>query len=554
MSAKVDFYGVTSTASSSLCVSATSRIQRVDLSANLRDASVKPKATLKTWCSLHLPGKDAKVTTPPRDRLNTRREVGHGKAMTLSYSFAVYGTKPSKVSFHPEAPICDLLYENPFESQLVTVFDANGKTVHYSDAWPEHYVGSLKPGKYAVKLDLRHRDAGVLEKAKNATMTIRRNLSQSIAVPVHKTLAAAISGSSWGSRAVLLKKGASLPLFVGLPSDVSKSVAKEFGQVNAKDAVAHSLLGEMTFLASSGVGGGGDAPPSKVRLEVTMPGTCRDAAGSDGGGGKDGTETSLEDRLRDARIAYLKQLGKAAEKCVGKVAGGSDAETKEASPSKSEEKAEDTEGKYEDFLREMLATNPKHVPLLSAAMCHREACWRKSLKAAEDERKKRYEAVLLAADRVVDAIDIPKLTQHFGYQNQPLEPSDEDKKTSREMDRTKTQLHDALLLKCAVLAEDKSATEAYDASLVSLQRWADLKSPPYVLVLANRARATGRRGTELKHLAAMLSKPLSSRKSSELSDKAIRKRQRECYEALHWDAVVHFENARLIADSPPSEK
>ena len=288
---RVEFHGVTSTASRSICVTSTSRVRRVDLLASLRDETVSPSAVLSHAKTLYVvfergvrddffsmilfnhvtyfnaitryqnntirirrptlehrykPKSDGKIVVP-RDRQIKGDEKCCSKmyALRLSYDVSVANDdKASGVSFGIH-PLNDLLYESPFQSQLVTVRDANGKIVHHSDAWPHKYkASSLSSGTYKVDIDLRHESESVLEKFKKASLTVTQSLKSKITVPVYKRMSDAILGKTW-SGSVKLSKGQSVALFLGVPSDdaVSKAVPKNFS-----NQVAQSLSGSVTYV------------------------------------------------------------------------------------------------------------------------------------------------------------------------------------------------------------------------------------------------------------------------------------------------------------------
>eukprot|EP00940_MAST-03C_sp_MAST-3C-sp2_P001051 g1051.t1 len=519
--ARVEFRGVE--APRSICVSSTAHFSRVDLRATLRDASVGPTAKLSEWHTLHRPKAGAKVTSPPRDRLDGRGDAGRSKSLTLTYEFVAYGKTATKASMQFAAPLCELLYDCPFESQMVTVRDANGKIVHASDAWPKNYVATLEPGRYVASVEVRHDDASALEALlkREPTLTVRRVASGAPSVPIFRTLADAALGKSWSGGPTKLSKGASMPLFFGLPdaAAVRKSLGDAFGVVDATVA-GHSLVGHATFLKRPQSSGGG-ASPIKCRLEVTMGGGWNAASKTTTTTKKKKSDDtpSLEDRLRDARIAHLESLAKAKK---------------------------DRSTEYESLLEETLSQHPTHVPLLVAAMRHRASRWRdarKDVKARED--------ALSAADRVARAIDASELSKHFGVPNPPAEPSAAEKREARRMKDLKSQLLEALALKCAVLADDEEDA-AFDAALSALRRWADLKSASFALLLANRALAKGRRGTELKHLSEVEATP--KRTGADQSDVAIRRRQIACYEALRWGAWAELARARFLVDFPKEKQ
>ena len=333
-------FGVTSTASRSICVTSTSRVRRVDLLASLRDETVSPSAVLSHAKTLYTPKSDGKIVVP-RDRQIKGDEKSCSKmyALKLSYDVSVANDdKASGVSFGIH-PLNDLLYESPFQSQLVTVRDANGKIVHHSDAWPHKYkASSLSSGTYKVDIDLRHESESVLEKFKKASLTVTQSLKSKITVPVYKSMSDAILGKTW-SGPVKLSKGQSVAMFLGVPSDdaVSKAVPKNFS-----NQVAQSLSGSVTYCKRTLLSG---TCPSKITLEVTASGSKSSGASSSSSASS--SSKKLEDLIRDAKLSHLRTLSAAALKPPSK-----SKETKEE-----EEKKEDPKATYEDFLKEMLTSD-----------------------------------------------------------------------------------------------------------------------------------------------------------------------------------------------------
>ena len=55
-----------------------------------------------------------------------------------------------------------------------------------------------------------------LEKVKEATLTVRRHLGKSVAIPTHRTLGDVVLGNAWGGPRTL-RAGSTVPVFLGLP-------------------------------------------------------------------------------------------------------------------------------------------------------------------------------------------------------------------------------------------------------------------------------------------------------------------------------------------------
>ena len=540
---RVEFRGVTSTSSRSICVTATSRIRRVDILSSLRDETVSPSATLSHGKTLYKPKTASKVVLP-RDRKQIDDEeedddsgdkTKEAKMYSLRLSYEVIVAnedKASGVSFGIH-PLSDLLYENPFQSQLITVRDANNRVVHHSDAWPNKYVwsamrwsenvalslslfltihhththththrykaSSLSAGKYNVEVDLRHESESVLEKWKKASLTVTQSLKSKITVPVYKSMSDAILGKAW-TGSMKLRKGQSLALFLGMPSDdvITKSVSKNFTSQSA-----FSLFGRMTYCKRTILSG---SCPSSVVLEVTPSCTLTKSAAASSSSSSSSKE--LNDLIRDAKLSHLRSLSTAALKPVKK---------EEKKEEKEEEKKKDPKEEYENFLKEMLDSHGTHIPLLSIAMKHRE-------------KEKNVKLLLDATNRVIENIDVAKISQYFGVKNQPLKPDDKDKKKATEMKQLRDQLVDALMCRCNAQVQDIDE-EKWKKSLEELQRWVDLKSADYLTLLADRAKHNGHYGLELQKLLEIEKISNTKRK---LTDKALLERKLACYDALNW--------------------
>jgi tripeptidyl-peptidase II len=185
-------------------------IRRVDLRAHLREVSLRPSGKLTKWRKCILPTSSSIVPggverdLMPNDKLIYNLELG--------YSF----DQPSSGKVNIRAPrLNDLLYESDFGSQFYFVFDENKRLVGTGDAFEENL--SLPKGKLTLSLNIRHESKDKLKNFEDMVLLVERKLEKDITLSIHKSLAGASSGGNTLSRAITLRRGASMPVFVALP-------------------------------------------------------------------------------------------------------------------------------------------------------------------------------------------------------------------------------------------------------------------------------------------------------------------------------------------------
>ena len=148
-----------------------------------------------------------------------------------------------------------------------------------------------------------------------------------------------------------------------------------------------------------------------------------------------------------------------------------------------------------------------------------------------------------AANLVIDNIDAEKVAQHFGVKNQPLKPDEKAKKKAAEMKKLRDQLKDALMCRCKAQISEKDEKK-WTASLQEVQRWVDLKSAEYLILLADRALECGNRGLELQKLLEI--EKISDAKRKQLPDKKLLERKLSCYESLGWDLWLDLGRSSMV--------
>lgn len=72
----------------------------------------------------------------------------------------------------------NVLYESPYDSQLIMIYDKNKKYIGSSDAFPS-FITLKEKGKYIFRAQLRHENLSLLESRKNQILILERKLSES---------------------------------------------------------------------------------------------------------------------------------------------------------------------------------------------------------------------------------------------------------------------------------------------------------------------------------------------------------------------------------------
>src|SRR3989338_315894 len=141
---------------------------------------VAREAKLDVWQSTLRPH-SAELLPLDRDR-----DAFHGESgpryiyrMALSYTFLLEQS-PSDIIFRVPH-LSELLYSSPFEACFISIYDATRTLVATCDFSPDKI--KLPPGRYTVRLLLRHESIDALRKQQNQPLSIERILSSPIAVP-----------------------------------------------------------------------------------------------------------------------------------------------------------------------------------------------------------------------------------------------------------------------------------------------------------------------------------------------------------------------------------
>ena len=353
----------------------------------------------------------------------------------------------------------------------------------------------LKAGKYTLVANIRDHSLEDLEGMKSLALALDQSLSKPVNVKVTKGAAFEENGNG-SVRGLWISKGAVASVHLKAPSRNALPKEVQPGDV---------LLGEMTLL---------DEKPSSIKLSLAVTGEAK--GGSGGGGGSAGG--SLEDQIVALKMAHLKTLD----------------------PEKEEF------GKLFEELRTAKAESLE--PLVTKL----------HLLDSEAKRKERLEAVISAADELIEAADANKIAAVLGLRT----PDSDDKeavKAYKQAQKAKSQLMDALyrkaraigyrelpeVLKKAPIEDVEAQAKAYNDSLKALARWVDLNDPEYVLLLVRKHR----RQKEYAQAINLLNKYLSKSDNQSL----WLKKRRDMLKQLGWEEWASRQHDALLVHYPKKE-
>ena len=529
LSYEVEFHGVLPS-ERTVALDGAMGYAKVEVQAPLRDETLHVTAKLTSVRRALRP--DAGELTviggreadPAWDRDCVLGEPGrHTAQLVLSYAFEIEGDEA--VDVRPRVGLLNgLVYENQVETQMLVVYDANRKRVLVSDIYPAK--AKLSPGKYDVRLCLRHESVATLEKLRHLPLALEVDLpdKKAAAIPVYASLPALQMGKGPLKGGVALARGTAKALYFAAPDAAGLPSSLLGPKGSWQDAV---LLGTVSYvktregkpapLKDAKVLFAAPPPPAKAKKDGPGSGSGSGAASgagpanadananaNDSNSGASASATSeeegvsekgkedaerpsfrvkLDEELRDKRVAFLEKMSDAGE-------------------------AEKSE--YTEYAAELEALYPGHLPLLTEAL-------KRADKAKGVDGKKDVPRVVAAADKVIAAAGGDDLAIHLAQRKDWADALEseadgagsavaERKKKAEEFEKRKKALVDALKRKALALVGDGGTPPPaeLEACYAELCKWADPSKPDALALFVRRERASGRPASALKHLNATL--------------------------------------------------
>ncbi|WP_197441452.1 tripeptidyl peptidase II [Thalassoglobus neptunius] len=160
-------YSGLSTTSETVSLASNGNSVPVRVISQLGHERVSPSAVLNRWDRFLAPQKS--LLKLLSDERNTTWNDEPTWQLICDYSFKL--EKKDQVTF-ALSRLDDLLYESPFPSYRLFVFDAHNQLVHADDVFPESV--SLPEGDYLVQIELRHTDRDHLKEMDDSLLTVTR--------------------------------------------------------------------------------------------------------------------------------------------------------------------------------------------------------------------------------------------------------------------------------------------------------------------------------------------------------------------------------------------
>ena len=223
ISFSVEFGGVTIT-DGSVNLTSFNEVAKIRVHNSCASNILQVKPVLCAVARTLYPAPGAAITPLSKDRdMLTKGRLIH--QLTLTYT---YTTEDAGIKVLVRSPFSTLLYESPFESQLILAYDANKVLISAIDFSPE-WITLPQKGTYTFRLQMRHDDLSILEKLKTTSVQLERQLGggkdgKTINLAVHETFASAIGGATkkLSAEGVRCTSKPQLPLYVVAPSSASQ--------------------------------------------------------------------------------------------------------------------------------------------------------------------------------------------------------------------------------------------------------------------------------------------------------------------------------------------
>ncbi|MEW4487034.1 S8 family serine peptidase [Thalassoglobus sp. JC818] len=162
-------YSGLATTSDSVTLASNGESVPVRVTSQLGHERVDPSAVLNRWDRFLSPQKSSlKILS---DERNTTWNNEPTWQLVCDYAFQL--EKKDQVTF-ALSRLDDLLYESPFPSYRLFVYDEHNQLVHADDVFPESV--SLPEGDYSIQIELRHTDRDHLKEMEGSLLTITRSI------------------------------------------------------------------------------------------------------------------------------------------------------------------------------------------------------------------------------------------------------------------------------------------------------------------------------------------------------------------------------------------
>lgn len=582
---QVAFYGISPSPEELTFSGDNGMVSKVFVTANLRSIRCDPSGTLNRCVQTISPDASKTKMYPLANDTRNALFCAVPVESRLTYNLDLFYTlnQVEKGSVLLRFPLLsDLLYDSPYDSQMVMVFDSNKALMFTLDYSPKEKV--LPKGIYTVRISVRHEDPSKLDKLKDMPLTVDRALSGNLKLSFYATLAGVSSGTSKFSPRTL-QPGQECVIFVAAPEwkEVVKKLPKGCNPGDVLTGFVRYAKFEGALEEGSDDAVGAEARSGyKIRLVLPYVNAASASANASGDKIQAPKEKSSArsvspplpaDEAIESALIWAVPLIKARIDLLAKF---------EDKFKPKEESAFETEF---ETTSQMIKSTPlksddkdKLEYQMSAIKMRRLVKkLRSEIKKAEGGDSKISETGRTTAQSLVDvcaqiiANSAPDEIAAFlgvkhGIDPDGLPISEPDSEEAKKMDQRKEALIEALLFKAHTLLDVISLDwietdevprfeKELEATFEELGRWVDDKNASYVQLMLRRARKHGR----TSHALCLLKKleDLSGLDDSQLSKLASPTSVKELsalkitlLSQLELEYAIVFENNKMIMKYP----
>ncbi|KAM3727921.1 Tripeptidyl-peptidase [Dirofilaria immitis] len=180
----------------------------------MRFEDVRPAITFRYIC---LPFRPTEAKVQPlgsRDLFFTGLQTFR---LLLTYNFSLQNTTDACV----ELPgITDYLYDSAFDDIHIMIFSTTKQYIGSSAPYPDRYTLKLEKGEYRVRVQIRHDDASLLERYREAVLILKLKLASAISLDCFSEYENAVKGEGKKFGTKRMKPGETGVVYTGpIPED-----------------------------------------------------------------------------------------------------------------------------------------------------------------------------------------------------------------------------------------------------------------------------------------------------------------------------------------------
>lgn len=499
---EISFHGILPD-TTKLCLTADSPIASVNVVSGPGAVTIKPSASLTTHRTSLRPKVPA-VIQPGGER-DLYLEGKRVYELILEYTYKL--EEDGEIT--PQALLLnDRLYESVFEGQLILIYDQNKRYIAGSDAWPTPL--KLKKGEYTLRLQVRHDDAGLLEKLKSMPLSVDRKLEKAITLKSYVSFNSAVTAQGdFGELKV--KGGVRAAVFFSLPVDEKLPDGVKPGD----QLLGPVSYGEPAFPAAGKKSRGGWT----INFAVTVP-KAEDKKEDEPDDDPRTSHEKLNDAIRDAQIKHLDMLRKWAHRDEHKL-----------------------------LLDRLIKAHPTHLPLHLERFKGLEEIKNPDTEMAHEKETARYQSIVSAVDEMLEHVDLAALAAHLGRRIDP-----EDKfavRAGKEWDKTRDAVVQGFSKKIIALAKINKAGGFFAEegrtqvahTFKALSAWVDTTEAKHARSVMLYEQAIGHLGLAL----SALNKEIAEEKAAK---RELLEERAELYDHLGWHTWAREERHGLCVKFP----